>query len=239
MMSDKLDTLLARWVRLGAMYNVHSARKSPDIEELLIDTVRWMPTFARLLPMTVTWLSQYTRLVCRHRLLNMAESLSDQTHQATLGLLLDMVRCMTSTDHFNLIIRQCEPLGSHQPLFDVDRQSSLLIDMAQQTTCDTGRHWGLWCQPITLKPDAIRPLSWIMDKNPSFKMRAIFSGNLRSSILVMLAMDPDVGQSESSLARACCATRKAVREALDHLEFCRLVTCQVTGNFRRIRLLDS
>ena len=237
-MTDRLDNLLSRWVRLGAMYNVRSARKSPDIEVLLVDTLRFLPTFARLLPMTVTWLCQYDRLVCRHRLLHMAKSLSDQPYRATLGLLLEMVHQTTSTDRFNLIIRQCTPLQHPQPLFECDRQSPSLAALAQQTTCDVGRHWGLWCRPIALKTDAIRPLAWIMDKNPSFQMRAIFSGNLRSSILVMLAKDPNVGQSETALARACCATRKAVREALDHLEFCRLVTCQVTGNFRRIRLLD-
>jgi hypothetical protein len=154
-----------------------------------------------------------------------------------MGMLLDMVRHASSMDHFNLIIRHCQPLQQPKPLFDLDRQSSALTDMARQTTSDLGQTWGLWCQPVSLKPDAIRPLPWIMDRNPSYQRRAIFGGNLRASILVMLATDPNVGQSESALARACCATRKAVREALDHLEFCRLVACQVTGNFRRIKLL--
>ncbi|MCF7972325.1 MAG: hypothetical protein K9N55_00775 [Phycisphaerae bacterium] len=237
-MTQELDKLLARWVRVGAMYNIASARKTPDIEVLLVDTARLLPGFSRLLPMTVTWLSLYCRLVCRHRLIHMVNELSDQTQVATLGMLLDMVRQINSMDHFNLIIRQCKSLSQPKPLFDIDRQSPKLVDMAQQTTCETGQTWGLWCQPVLLKPDAIRPLPWIMDKNPSYQMRAIFGGNLRASILVMLATDPGVGQSESALARACCATRKAVREALDHLEFCRLVACQVTGNFRRIKLLN-
>lgn len=238
-MTQKLDTLLARWVRIGAMYNVASVRKSPDIEVLLVDTVRLLPGFARLLPMTVTWLSQYYRLVCRHRVVHMVNAMSDPTQAATMGMLLDMARQVHSIDHFNIIIRQCKPLQQPRPLFDIDRQSPTLIDLARKSTCDVARNWGLWCQPVSLKFDAIRPLPWIMDRNPCYQMRAIFGGNLRSSILVMLAADPNVGQSESALARACCATRKAVREALDHLEFCRLVACQVTGNFRRIKLLDS
>jgi hypothetical protein len=237
-MTQKLDNLLARWVRVGAMYNVASARKSPDIEVLLVDTVRLLPEFARLLPMTVTWLSQYYRLVCRHRLVHKVNLVLDETQIAAMGMLLDMVRQVTSIDHFNLVIRQCQPLQQPRPLFHLDDQSPTLTDMVEQTTCDAGQTWGLWCQPVSLKPDAIRPLPWIMDKNPSYQRRAIFGGNLRASILVILATDPSVGQSESALARACCATRKAVREALDHLEFCRMVACQVTGNFRRIELLD-
>jgi hypothetical protein len=176
--------------------------------------------------------------VCRHRLVHMVRMLSDPIEVATLGMMLDMVRQMNAIDHFNLIIRQCDPLSEPQPLFDSDRQVPALVNMAEQTTCEVGRAWGLWCQSVSLKLDALRPLPWIMDKNPTYQMRAIFGGNLRSSILVMLAVDPGVGQSESALARACGATRKAVREALDHLEFCRLVVCQVTGNFRRIKLLD-
>jgi DNA-binding GntR family transcriptional regulator len=62
-----------------------------------------------------------------------------------------------------------------------------------------------------------------MSNNPSLHKRAIFSGKLQASILVTLETDPSAGRSESALARACGATRNAIRDALDHLELCQFV----------------
>ena len=222
-MTETIDALLSRWARVGAMYNVTPSRQSPDLELLVIDTLQYIPSFSRLLPMTVTWLSLYSRLICRHRLASMTRSLEDPLSQAILGLLLDTVRQSTSVDHFNSVIQNCNAWKCPRPLFDTDSVSDRLRDMARQRSCTIGQAWGLWHQSVQLKTDAIRPSDWIMDKNPSYQMRAVFKGNLRSSILVLLKHNPETGQSESALSRACGVTRKAVREALDHLEFCRMV----------------
>lgn len=233
-MTKSINLLLSRWAKVGAMYNVMPSRKSPDLELLLIDTARHIPGFSRLLPMTVTWLTSYFRLICRHRLAHMTRSLQDPSSHAILGLLLDTVRQSGSIDHFNAVIQDCRALEVPRPLFDTDCVSKHFIDMAHQRSCAIGKTWGLWHQDIQLKTDAIRPPDWIMNKNPSYQIRAIFKGNLRSSILVLLKHNPDTGASESALSRACGATRKAVREALDHLEFCRMVQRQVIGNHCRI-----
>jgi hypothetical protein len=51
----------------------------------------------------------------------------------------------------------------------------------------------------------------------------VFQGGLRSSILATLEHDQLDGASEAKLARLCGVTRKAIHEALDHLELCDLV----------------
>ena len=217
------DRIIGQWARLGVAFNVRPDDNTPDIEPLLIETAIMLPTMPRLLPACTGWLTQYHRLVCRHRLAGLAAELTTADASATLGLLLDFTRHFSHTDHFNRVIKLCTPAKTPKPLFAVDRLSEPLTSLAQQHSSSTGRRWGLWCEDFALPKDVIRPLTWVMERNPSLKWRAVFGGNLRASIIAILSADRQAGQSESFLARRCYATRKAVREALDHLEFCQLV----------------
>ncbi|MCI0499154.1 MAG: hypothetical protein L0Y36_05685 [Planctomycetales bacterium] len=217
------DRIIRQWTRLGIAFNVHPFDQTPDIERLLMDTASVLPKMPRLLPACVSWLTRYYRLVCRHRLAGLAAGLGGTDASASLGLLLDFAKASANTDHFNLAIKLCAPTQTSKPLFTVDRLSEPLASLARLNSSPIGRRWGLWCENVELKEDAIRPLAWVMEHNPTLKWRAVFGGNLRASILEILSADQQAGQSESLLARRCHATRKAVREALDHLEFCRLV----------------
>lgn len=218
------DKILRQWARLGILFNVRPSSKTPDIEKLLVDTAIMLPHMPRLLPASVTWLTRYERLVCRHRLAGLAAIVSDADTSAAMGLLLSIAKDVSGTDHFNLIIKKCHPFKKPKPLFEVDRKSQQLWHLSQTNSSPISRKWGLWCEPVKLKEDVVRPLTWVMQYNPSLQQRAVFNGNLRASILETLAHDKQAGQSESLLARHCHATRKAVREALDHLEFCRFIT---------------
>lgn len=222
-MSNPLDRVLADWTALGVLFGARPSKQTPDIEDLLLRTADVMPTFARLLPTTVTWLVQYERLVCRHRLACLAEQVTDDRASATLGLILDLARENTQSGHLNIAVAACRTLTAAQPLFDVDRRSSMLAGLAENEACSVAKQWGLWTTEPSLKPDAIRPANWLINQNPTLRDRAIFSGNLRATILATLSADPEAGRSEAALARACRVTRKALREALDHLEFCGLV----------------
>jgi hypothetical protein len=222
-MSDALDKTISRWVRLGATFNAPPARKTPDIERLLVETARVIPQLARLHSMMISWLVRYQRLVCRHRLAALARQIKSPEQSASLGLTLTLCRNCAESDHFNLAIKACKPLAVPIPMFHIDRQNEKLITLAGKLSCQEGRQWGLWTPRERLYDDAIRPHSWIMRKNPSLHNRAIFSGKLQASILVTLESNPSAGQSESALARACGATRNAVRDALDHLELCQFV----------------
>lgn len=236
-----MDTndLLRQWARLGILFGVQPADTTPDIEKLLIDTVVMLPQIPRLLPACVTWLTHYERLVCRHRLAVFAADVSAAETSAALGLLLSIAKQFSKTEHLHLAVNTCRPLTQSRPLFMVDRMSPTLARLALNKSDSLGRQWGLAYDAIQLKQDAIRPLSWVMRHNPSLKDRALFSGNLRVSILETLAHDKHAGQSESVLARRCRATRKAVREALDHLEFCQLVARQSFADRTQIVLCPN
>jgi hypothetical protein len=159
----------------------------------------------------------------------MAAGIQAPDMSATLGLLLDFARTHTRTAHFNAAIANCHATNDPKPLFDVDRTSPAMARLAKAEACALSRRWGLWTDEPDRKMDAIRPTQWVMGNNPDLRYRAIFNGNLRASILACLASDPSCGQSESALARACGSTRVALREALDHLELCGLVTRKSTG----------
>lgn len=216
------DTILSQWAKIGALFNAEPSEQTPDIEKLLIETAIFCPQMPRLMPVCVTWLTRYYRLVCRHRLAGFTSDVSDEDTSAGLGLILTMAKKHAGTGHFNLAIKACKPIYPPEPLFASDKISEKLSLLVKGRSCELGRKWGLWYEDIQLKEDAVRPLDWLMDQNPSLKQRALFGGNLRASILETLRFCPDFGESESALARHCYATRKAVREALDHLEFCQL-----------------
>ncbi len=230
------DQILSQWSRLGVMFNVAAAEDTPDLERLLILTAAVLPDNPRLLSTTVTWLCLYYRFICKHRLAAFAFRESSAETLAGLGLMLEFVKKEIRTDHFNLAIDRCRPVEIPKPLFAVDRQTEKLAALAKKQSCELSAKWGLWCSKIQIKKDAVRPLDWIMQANPSLKQRAIFDGNLKASILETLFHDRLAGQSESLLSRYCCATRKAVRESLDHLEFCGMIERKAVGRKVQIRL---
>ncbi len=216
-------SVLMRWSKLGAAFNVEPVDSTPDIEQLLVDTTMVLSENARLFSVVVSWLCKNYRLVCRHRLAIFAMKISDKQSSAALGLLLDSVKSILDIDHFNIVIKKCSPLVNPEPLFAVDRSSEKLAAIAEASSSKSGCKWGLWCEDVQLKNGILRSSSWIMVENSDLQNRAVFNGNLRASILETLIHDRQAGQSESALARCCGITRKAVREALDHLEFCQMV----------------
>lgn len=210
-------------------FNLEPSVVTPDIERLLLDTAQAMPQYSRFLPCTMTWLYRYEPLVARHRLARMAAEIPNRQWSARLGLLLDFARHHTGSDHLSIVIEQCKRAEVARPLFDAERSSPGMIELAKDLACPRSKRWRVWTQEPDLKTDVIRPARWVMANNPDLRYRAIFSGNLRASILACLGSDPQCGQSESALARACGATRPALREALDHLELCGMVTRKSTG----------
>ena len=236
MKNTSSQTVVAQWSRLGVLFNVPPSRQTPDLEHLLIDTAGQIPSNPRLLIMAVTWLSQYHKLVARHRLARIASKLEDANALAALGLLLDTVGTMSHTDVLDIVKSVCRPAPVPMPLFVVDQASPGMAAFARTQASKLSKRWNLWTEAVDLKHDALRPLDWIMEKNPSLQVRAIFSGGLRSSALACLQYDVPAEASEAQLARLCGVTRKAMHEALDHLELCRLIVRTRTGRNYQVAL---
>lgn len=226
-MSDRLEQLVAQWARLGAGFNAALAAKTPDLERLLLETARESSKMARLFIMAATWLHRYGDLVARHRLKRLIREELEREFHATLGLLLDLAQQGTHPLQFASIIRELSPADPPRPLFDVERASPLLAQRAMHRASDLSRRWGLWCDALELKDDALRPAAWLMHHNPGLIARADFRGDLRASILASLQHDSGAGQSELELARRCGGSRAQVRSALENLE--------LTGKTHRLR----
>lgn len=216
--AGEVDRLIADWTRLGAGFNVEPAGRTPDIERLLLDTARIASSDSRLFAMAMTWLSMYDKLVARHRLARLVIAELEPGYRPVLGLLLELSQGARGGSHFNSVIALCAPAELPGPLFDVDRASPALAARAKRRAGEASKRWNLWTEELPLKKDAIRPAAWVIDRNPEFRARADFKGDLRASILEVLRADASAGASESELARHCGVTRMAVRSALADLE---------------------
>lgn len=216
---------LQQWTSLGAGFNTAPAPGAIDIERLLLRTAEAAPDSARLFIMAASWLHTYAETVARHRLSRLIDDELDQQQWPALGLLLDIAQQGSFPPRFKSITDDLSPSAEPRPLFIAEQRTSALRERAEGRASDLSRHWNLWCEAIDLKPDAIRPPSWLFARHPELRTQADFRGDLRASILASLRHDPGSGSSELSLARAAGGSRSQIRNALDNLE--------LTGRVRR------
>lgn len=212
--------ILAAWARLGIAWNIPPARQTPHLETLLIQSMAFVPTNARLPVLLANWLSVYWRCVGRDSLRTLAQSASPRD-QATLGLLLDTADQWLPTPVFRGLTQTLIPVANPEPLLLADQARPALARLAEIEASPISRRWGLWCLPIEPKPDAIRPPSWVLKTNPTLRMRSLFKGSLKTSLLSALeTLAPAAAPATvTTLARHCAVTRKAVYEALADLQF--------------------
>jgi hypothetical protein len=189
MMNPRLDNLISQWTRIGAGFSVAQSPVPPDVERMLLETARQAPHMARLFIMAATWLHRYGDLVAKHRLKRLIRDELEPEHRAALGLLLDIAQRGTHPAKFASIIRELTPATKARPLFDVERANARLAERARRRASPISARWGLWCEEIEFKDDALRPASWLMRENPGLVMRADFRGDLRASVLAALAHD--------------------------------------------------
>lgn len=238
-MKNELNKVLADWTRIGVAFNIRPAILTPDLETLLLRTAQSLPTDPHLLPAVVSWLVEYPLFVAGHRLAAITRQAPPPSGDtlAALGFLLETVRSITKTRHFDQTIRLCHPATPAHPLFVAQQQNSAWSKIARSEASAIARHWGLWCQSVELKDDVIRPASWIIACNPTFFDRAVLRGDLRLSVLASLQSDPAFGSSESSLAKSLGANRAAVRHALKALEQSCHIERITKGRCTAIRLI--
>jgi biotin operon repressor len=74
--------------------------------------------------------------------------------------------------------------------------------------------WGLWQHEISDKRDAIRPVSWMLERCPEFRLRSLLGADLETAILEIVSVTP---ATISDLAKRTGATRAAVHEAVESL----------------------
>lgn len=215
-----LDPVFAQWTRLGVLFGGNPARTSPDLERLLLNTARLSPASARLFYLAVSWLSQNGNFVARHRLKHLVEVELETNAQPRLGALLALAVKHGASKGLLIAAEVCCKADEPRPLFNVQRPSRALAEVAHQHACREGLQWNLWIADQPPKTDALRPAKWVIEHNPDYLDRIVRKGDLRCSILLGLRHDaPDhTVESEVALAAYCSANRIAVRNALDDLE---------------------
>ncbi|MGN6370410.1 MAG: GntR family transcriptional regulator [Phycisphaerae bacterium] len=230
------EQIAAQWTRLGASFNVAPARKTPDIERLLLDTVRFAHRNGRFFIMAATWLVQYSDYVAKRRLAVLINDELEPRYRPVMGLLLEWAESRSSAKNapFREAIAKCRPAENPAPLLDVSRRNHLLIQLAKQQASALSRKWGCWFEDFAPKTDAIRPPEWIGQSNPSLALRAITGGDLVATIAADAAAGQSKFPSESSLARRYGASRASVRAALRKLTLAGFVQQPFRGKSKTV-----
>ncbi len=244
MNSKAYDNVERDWARVGVLFGCEPSRETPDLERLLIDTARKCPDNARLLPLAVTWLVEYGQFVARHRLKRLVQTELEPEPQAILGLLIEEAVRHGATRELLIVSEECHPLSPAVPLSRVQRDSVSLAHISVRRASGLARKWGVWTPPVEPRPDAVRPVTWLLDQNTEYRERVIRKGDLRVSIIETLRRDLPgrLADSESALARISGATRAAVRSALAALQLEGVVTVgrpHPNGRDHRVIFIDS
>lgn len=228
------ESVAARWTRLGAMFSVEPAERSPDIERLLLDTARNAGSNFRLLVMAGTWLTPHHDYVARHRLSKLIRDELEDEHRPTMGLLLDWVRPRLRPEHrrrFDQAIKACGrgATATARPLLDVDRSDPRAARLAEAEASALSKKWGRWVANFEPKPDAIRPGDWIARQNPEAHTRALLGGDLPASLLAEAEAGRREFKSEAQIAARLGVSRPAARNAVERLERLGYVTLRKNG----------
>lgn len=206
------------WARLGVLLNVRPAPATPDIERVLLDTARRAPGHPRLVPLAVTWLARHGWTVARHRLKGLVPSALEPKFQPVLGLVIEEAVAHGAPRDLLIAAAVCRVASPPRPLAEVQRENLHLERVATRNASPRSRRWGLLHPEVELKPEALRPVEWVWDRNPGLRDRAKRKGDLRCSILETLRRDlSGASPSESHLARLCGVTRSAAAKALADL----------------------
>lgn len=219
------DILVRRWATLGAMFAVQTIREAVDIEKILLDTARNTQTNSRIFQLACTWLVLHGDYVATHRLVRMILDDLEKQHRPTLGLLLETAQSHRCDLHLGKAIEACAGAIDALPLFNIDRRNSFFARLAEQNASVLSRKWGRWCEEVVLKPNAIRPASWIFEHNPHLQLRSLYAGDICRSIIAESVAQGGVVSygSELDVCRAFVASRGGVRSAIRKLELAGIV----------------
>jgi hypothetical protein len=168
MNEELMNSVAARWTRLGAMLNVQAAETTPDIERLLLDTARVSSANIRLFMLAATWLASCGEYIAQHRLVRLIRDELESEHRPVLGLLLDWAkhRGGSNSARFDLAIDACRTANHSRPLSDIEFSNAVFARLAEKRASSLSRKWGRWISDFEPKKEALRPVAWIAEHNP-------------------------------------------------------------------------
>jgi hypothetical protein len=207
--------LSAEWARAGGGFMVDPATYAIDLEHLVGRTAIAAPGDYRALAVATTWLAQHAELVNVRRLGKVAGDL-EELPAAILGAMLDIAHeSNPSAERLKSAQRYCQPLREPRALFDRTQANPVLRTFAKEGAMPAFEEWGLWQDELSLKFDALRPISWILEHCPELRLRALYGPGLEAEVMQVL----DRGAATiAAIARDVDASYSATHAAVTRLE---------------------
>jgi hypothetical protein len=232
--AGELDEVASYWARLGVIFGVRPATELVDVERLVCDTARVAPADERLFICAVSWLAQYHVFTNGRRLSALAGTLDDHS-SAVLGALLSLAsQAAGGAPELEAARARCRRLAKPQPLFAAMRSMRVLRERVERNALPVFAAWGLWHDDQTLKPAAIRPITWLLEKVPELRVRSLLGPSVEADLLARAlagergrADDPDLlcrgsrcsrspRRARAPLARTCCPVTASAPDHFCH-----------------------
>lgn len=209
------DRLAAEWARAGGGFMAQPATYVIDLEQLVGRTAVAAPRDYRALAVATTWIVQHSQLVNVRRLGKVASELED-TPAAILGAMIEIAHETNSAvERLTPVQRHCRPLREPRALFDRTQASPVLRRFAKEGALPAFKAWGLWQDELTLKFDALRPVSWILEHCPELRLRALYGPGLEAEVMQVLNRE---SATIAAIAREVDASYSATHAAVARLE---------------------
>lgn len=178
-------TLAGQWARVGVLFDAAPAPRPVDLEGLVVETAAVARADERLFVMAASWLAAYHFLVDGAKLArsirdHMAGGDGAEVASAVTGALLALAR--TAAPHAAALaagVAECRPLaptgdpGPLPPLFTILNDHPGLLALVRREALPLYAAWGFAHNDRTLKPNAIRPLSWVLRHAPELRPLAM------------------------------------------------------------------
>lgn len=175
-------TAASRWARVGVLFNAEPAPDPVDLETLVVDTAAVARTDERLFVMAASWLAVHHALVDGARLarsIRDREATDAEVTSAVTGALLSLA--LTAAPGAAAIeagLVECQPLARTggprvlPPLFSILTEYPDLLAVVRREALPLYAAWGFAHNDQTLKPNAVRPLAWVLRHAPELRARA-------------------------------------------------------------------
>jgi hypothetical protein len=144
------------------------------------------PKYYRALAVATTWLAQHSELVNVRRLGKVAREL-DELPAAILGAMLGIAsETSPAANRLKTAQRHCLPLREPRALFDRTEANPVLRKFAKEGALPAFEAWGLWQDEMSLKFDALRPISWILEHCPELRLRGLYGPGREAEVMQVI-----------------------------------------------------
>lgn len=186
-----LRRVTAAWARVGAYLSTPPAGGPVDLESLLLATASVAPDDERLFVVAASWLAAHHSFVNGRRLAALAGGLARSAAPgaaeatAALGALLSWADELSGgqTESLRAALARCRPVRPARPFFRVVRALPSVAARARRESHPRFAAWGLWHDGDAAKPEAVRPVAWIVAQAPELRIRALVGPTLEADLL--------------------------------------------------------